>query len=154
MDSYMFTLIPHIKNKKSPSTQKDPAVLFYKTPAGLLKVFYTTHGITKTEFVDESHIQVDAAMLLPKNLILEGTIFQIQVWQAAFAIPTGKTVTYQELAQSIGKPKAFRAVARALATNKIAYFIPCHRVIKKNGELCGFFWGVERKAALLRAEKI
>ena len=78
--------------------------------------------------------------------------FQQQVWQALRTIPCGETVSYQQLANAIGKPKAVRAVASACAANKLAIVIPCHRVVRGDGSLSGYRWGVSRKAQLLRRE--
>lgn len=85
-------------------------------------------------------------------LDMRGTAFQERVWQALRAIPVGTTVSYSEIAEHIGAPKAVRAVARACATNSIAVAIPCHRVVCRNGDISGYRWGVERKRALLLRE--
>lgn len=85
-------------------------------------------------------------------LDIQGTAFQQQVWQALRAIPCGETVSYQQLASTIGKPKAVRAVASACAANKLAIVIPCHRVIRGDGALSGYRWGITRKAQLLQRE--
>ncbi len=84
----------------------------------------------------------------------QGTPFQQQVWSALRQIPAGKTVSYQVLAERIGSPRAVRAVAGACAANPIAVLIPCHRVLRSDGGLSGYRWGVERKRALLEAESI
>ncbi len=85
-------------------------------------------------------------------LDVRGTSFQQRVWQALRHVPAGETVTYSQLAQRIGAPKAVRAVASACASNAIAVAIPCHRVIRNDGALSGYRWGVERKRALLEKE--
>ena len=85
-------------------------------------------------------------------LDIRGTAFQQQVWQALRAIPPGVTVSYSELAERIGKPAAVRAVAGACAANTLAVAIPCHRVIRSDGGLSGYRWGVERKRELLENE--
>jgi AraC family transcriptional regulator of adaptative response/methylated-DNA-[protein]-cysteine methyltransferase len=85
-------------------------------------------------------------------LDLRGTAFQQRVWQALTQIPPGTTATYAEIAERIGAPAAVRAVARACATNAIAVAIPCHRVVRKDGGLSGYRWGVERKRALIERE--
>lgn len=85
-------------------------------------------------------------------LDIRGTAFQERVWQALRQVPPGATVTYAELAQRIGAPKAVRAVAGACAANPLAVAIPCHRVIRSTGALSGYRWGVERKQALLDRE--
>ncbi len=82
-----------------------------------------------------------------------GTDFQKQVWQALQGIPLGKTATYAEIAQRIGNPQAVRAVAQACSANSIAVIIPCHRVVRTDGSLSGYRWGVERKAELLKREQ-
>jgi AraC family transcriptional regulator, regulatory protein of adaptative response / methylated-DNA-[protein]-cysteine methyltransferase len=85
-------------------------------------------------------------------LDVRGTAFQQRVWQALRKIPAGKTVSYSELAKHIGAPTAVRAVASACAANTLAVAIPCHRVVRKDGALSGYRWGVERKRALLARE--
>lgn len=92
----------------------------------------------------------DASLSLP--LDIRGTAFQQQVWQALRTIPCGETVSYQQLASAIGKPKAVRAVASACGANKLAIVIPCHRVIRGDGALSGYRWGIARKAQLLQRE--
>ncbi|MDB6139866.1 MAG: methylated-DNA/protein-cysteine methyltransferase [Verrucomicrobiaceae bacterium] len=83
---------------------------------------------------------------------LEGTAFQQSVWRALQAIPRGQTLTYSQLAQSIGKPAAVRAVGLANGCNRISIIIPCHRVIGANGTLTGYAGGLERKRWLLEVE--
>src|SRR2546422_2249144 len=85
-------------------------------------------------------------------LDIRATAFQRQVWEALRKIPYGRTRSYAEVARAIGRPRATRAVARACASNPAALVIPCHRVVKSNGDLGGYRWGMERKQALLRQE--
>ena len=85
-------------------------------------------------------------------LDVRGTAFQQRVWRVLQAIPAGQTASYAEVAQRIGSPKAVRAVAQACAANGLAVAIPCHRVVKSDGALSGYRWGVERKRALLARE--
>ena len=85
-------------------------------------------------------------------LDVRGTAFQRRVWQALQEIPVGQTVSYSEIAQRIGSPSAMRAVARACAANQLAVAIPCHRVVRNDGSLSGYAWGIERKQALLTRE--
>ena len=92
------------------------------------------------------------AMGLHLPLDVQGTAFQERVWRALREIPPGTTVSYAEIAERIGSPKAVRAVAQACATNHIAVAIPCHRVVRRDGELAGYRWGVDRKRELLRRE--
>jgi AraC family transcriptional regulator, regulatory protein of adaptative response / methylated-DNA-[protein]-cysteine methyltransferase len=85
-------------------------------------------------------------------LDIRGTAFQSQVWAALRAIPAGKTASYAEIARAIGHPKAVRAVAGACAANPLAVAIPCHRVVRTDGDLSGYRWGIARKRALLDRE--
>lgn len=85
-------------------------------------------------------------------LDIRGTAFQQQVWQALRAIPCGETASYQQVARALGKPNAVRAVAAACAANKLAIIIPCHRVVRNDGALSGYRWGIARKAQLLKRE--
>jgi len=97
-------------------------------------------------YLDQPH----GVLALP--LDVQGTVFQRRVWQALQAIPAGQTASYSEIAERIGQPKAFRAVAHACAGNTVAVAIPCHRAVRANGDLSEYRWGVERKAKLLRRE--
>jgi O-6-methylguanine DNA methyltransferase len=85
-------------------------------------------------------------------LDVRGTAFQQRVWQALREIPAGTTASYADIAERLGAPKAIRAVAGACAANDIAVAIPCHRVVRNDGALSGYRWGVERKRALLDRE--
>jgi AraC family transcriptional regulator of adaptative response/methylated-DNA-[protein]-cysteine methyltransferase len=91
--------------------------------------------------------------VLDLPLDVQGTAFQRQVWAALRAIPPGRTASYGEVARAIGRPSAVRAVASACADNRIAVAIPCHRVVRSDGGLSGYRWGVELKAELLRREQ-
>lgn len=86
-------------------------------------------------------------------LDIQGTAFQQRVWQALQTIPVGHTMTYADIAERIGSPKSVRAVANACAANKLAVAIPCHRVIRQDGSLSGYRWGVARKQQLLQREQ-
>jgi AraC family transcriptional regulator, regulatory protein of adaptative response / methylated-DNA-[protein]-cysteine methyltransferase len=86
-------------------------------------------------------------------LDIRHTAFQGKVWQALRSIRPGETRSYAEIAKAVGDPKAVRAVARACATNPVALVIPCHRVVRSDGELSGYRWGAERKRKLLESEK-
>jgi AraC family transcriptional regulator of adaptative response/methylated-DNA-[protein]-cysteine methyltransferase len=85
-------------------------------------------------------------------LDVRGTAFQQRVWQALRAIPAGARASYAEIAERIGAPKAVRAVAQACAANALAVAVPCHRVVRQDGGISGYRWGVERKRALLERE--
>ena len=97
-------------------------------------------------FIEQPNIGID----LP--LDVRGTAFQQRVWDALRRIPAGETASYAQIAQRIGSPKAVRAVAQACASNTLAVAIPCHRVVRSDGGLSGYRWGVERKRALLDRE--
>ena len=93
------------------------------------------------------------ALGLNLPLDLRGTAFQERVWQALRNIPVGSTASYAQIAAQIGAPKSFRAVAQACGANSLAVAIPCHRVVRSDGELSGYRWGVERKRQLLEREQ-
>jgi AraC family transcriptional regulator of adaptative response/methylated-DNA-[protein]-cysteine methyltransferase len=97
-------------------------------------------------FVESPRLGLD----LP--LDVRGTAFQQRVWQALRKIPAGSTASYADVAKRIGSPGSVRAVAQACAANTLAVAIPCHRVVKNDGALSGYRWGVERKRALLDRE--
>ena len=88
----------------------------------------------------------------PLPLDIRGTAFQQRVWQALQAIPRGRMASYQAIAAAIGQPEAARAVAGACAANALALAVPCHRVVRADGDLSGYRWGQARKAALLKRE--
>jgi AraC family transcriptional regulator of adaptative response/methylated-DNA-[protein]-cysteine methyltransferase len=148
-------------------------VLIAATPRGLCSVIL---GDTDEELTKELHKQFAAAEIgaepglksmlsqvlsqftehpaaLDLPLDLRATAFQMRVWEALRRIPRGETVSYAQLAQSLGQPTAVRAVARACATNPVAVVVPCHRVIGSNGKLTGYRWGVDRKEKLLELER-
>lgn len=85
-------------------------------------------------------------------LDIQGTAFQCRVWEALRKIPAGSTVTYTQLAETIGQPKAARSVASACAANQMAVVVPCHRVVRNDGTLSGYRWGVDRKRRLIEQE--
>ncbi len=92
----------------------------------------------------------------PLPALLRGTNFQIKVWEALLRIPAGRLVSYDDVARAIGQPTAARAVGTAISSNRLAYLIPCHRVLQKSGGLGGYRWGTARKQAMLgyEAEKL
>jgi AraC family transcriptional regulator, regulatory protein of adaptative response / methylated-DNA-[protein]-cysteine methyltransferase len=85
----------------------------------------------------------------PLRITMIGTDFEIRVWETLLRIPMGKATTYGDIAASIGKPKAARAVGAAVGKNPISFVVPCHRVIGKSGALTGYHWGLTRKRAIL-----
>lgn len=117
-------------------------------------------GATLTEG-DETHRALTESVIafiasparaLDVPLDLRGTEFQRTVWRALREIPRGSTTTYAEVARRIGMPRSARAVAQACAANALAVLVPCHRVVRSDGSLSGYRWGVERKRALLAKE--
>jgi AraC family transcriptional regulator, regulatory protein of adaptative response / methylated-DNA-[protein]-cysteine methyltransferase len=98
-------------------------------------------------------IDIPSANASPLPLDIHGTSFQKRVWTALQTLPFGTTTTYSHLAAQIGSPTATRAVATACAANPVAVLIPCHRVVRADGSLAGYRWGLQRKQALLAREK-
>jgi AraC family transcriptional regulator of adaptative response/methylated-DNA-[protein]-cysteine methyltransferase len=98
------------------------------------------------KLIDSPDVGLDVA------LDTRGTVFQQRVWRALREIPIGATATYTDIASRVGAPRSVRAVAKACAANAIAVAIPCHRVVRRDGGLSGYRWGVERKRALLDRE--
>ncbi len=99
------------------------------------------------QLVDSIFMQADTSALF-----IRGTPFQLSVWQALLNIPEGETTSYGKLAASIGHPGASRAAGTAVAANRIAWLIPCHRVLRGDGSLGGYRWGTDRKRAMLEWE--
>lgn len=125
---------------------------------GLLARFPRAEIQDKDPDFEELVAQVIALLESPRNnadlpLDIRGTAFQRQVWMALRDIPAGSTATYTEIAARIGKPKAVRAVANACASNEIAVAVPCHRVLRRDGKLGGYRWGIERKRTILEKEE-
>ena len=98
--------------------------------------------------VRDPHLGIDARVPLD----MQGTEFQQRVWRALREIPAGTRRSYAEVAKAIGQPSASRAVARACATNRLAVIVPCHRVVRGDGDMAGYKWGTERKKRLLDKE--
>ena len=101
-----------------------------------------------------SGVALSHALLNALPLDLRGTAFQQRVWHELQHIPHGETMTYAELAARIGAPKAVRAVGTACSANPVAMVVPCHRVVRADGSLGGYAWGLQRKERLLRGEKL
>lgn len=100
-----------------------------------------------------SHLQPDKQERTEVRLHLTGTSFQLKVWKALLSIPQGSVTTYGQLAQLIGSPKAVRAVGNAVGKNPVSMLIPCHRVIRSDGSIGGYHWGVDWKKNILEWEK-
>lgn len=131
----------------------DPATL----EAELRRRFEHAHLTHDPDFADWVQQVVDfldaPARGLSLPLDIQGTAFQQRVWAALRGIPAGSTLSYSQVAERIGAPTSVRAVAGACAANKLAVAIPCHRVVRQDGDLSGYRWGVERKRRLLAREK-
>lgn len=140
------------------------------TDLGVCEVCFDSEAICAIRFVDDAK-RSSEQQSLPEDWLaairaaargevircevpvrLSGTPFQLKVWQAIARIPHGKTVDYSQLAHTAGVPNAIRAVGSACASNPVALLIPCHRVLRKDGALGGYAWGIERKRRLLHAE--
>ena len=107
-----------------------------------------------SEWVEEIVARVEGrAPRRELPLDLQATAFQRRVWQELQRIPRGATRTYTQVARAVGQPHAVRAVARACATNPVSVVVPCHRVVRSDGELAGYRWGLKRKQTLLEREK-
>lgn len=105
---------------------------------------FTEESKKTKELIDAIFYKDTLKDITPIRVLLKGTEFQMQVWEALTKIPMGTLITYEKVAKSIDKPKATRAVANALKANQIGYLIPCHRVVNKSG--CNkFSWGAQRK---------
>ncbi len=146
------------------------------TPFGTALIGSTERGVCHLSFVDEP--EPDGAVIADEwpearlerddaaaravadaifagdrpPLHVRGTNFQLQVWQALVRIPQGHVAAYSDVADGLGRPRAVRAVAGAVARNRVAWLIPCHRVIRKVGEAGGYRWGTDRKRAMLAWE--
>lgn len=143
---------------------------YYKSPIGILEIEFGNNTIQslrvvescskiseRTGYFTEVAKQLDEYFAWKRtkfklNISQNGTEFQKKVWVELLKIPYGKTKSYQEIAEAIGKPNAQRAVGSACNKNPILLIIPCHRVISKTGKLTGFACGVDRKEQLLKLE--
>ena len=154
---------------------------FHETPFGECLIATTERGICHLAFIDETTKQTEFERLVDTwhfakrhhntqntegvvdklfqrekpdkiHLLVQGTNFQLKVWEALLRIPQGAVSTYQQIANAIDNPKAVRAVGTAIGSNPIAYLIPCHRVIRKEGEIGQYHWGSTRKKALIGLE--
>lgn len=111
-------------------------------------VFHQNQNLT-IEFVDNIFNRKDAKTQSKLHLFVKGTNFQIKVWEALLRIPMGDVTTYQDIAERISNPKAMQAVGSAVGSNHIAYLIPCHRVIRKDGILGEYRWEATRKKSII-----
>ena len=143
---------------------------FYQSPFGLLKIGVADEKVILVSIVPKQDEQNQPTPLnaevyhqlqeyfAGKRTVftvpyaLNGTTFQQAVWAEIAKIPYGHTVAYKDIAQAVGKPRAFQATGRAVGANPLAIIIPCHRVVGSNGELSGYAFGLEMKKALLAIE--
>lgn len=142
-------------------TSKGICALFIGPPEKILKELQDS--FPKAQLIgDDSNFKYTIAQIVALlegesninlSLDMSGTIFQKRVWEVLKHIPLGQTRSYSQIAEDMNMPKAARAVAKACATNKIAILIPCHRVVRNNGNISGYRWGVEVKERLLNREK-
>jgi len=161
-----------VKTERRVFKGASTTIAYYRSGAGVIRVTGDEKGITSLDFVRKKKEARGAlkpslsecvsaledffagrAFRIPKGLRPEGTPFQKKVWKVLLSVPPGTTVSYGEIAARVGRPKAVRATAQAIGRNKIAIFIPCHRVIENTGKLGGFAYGLKRKAWLLSHEK-
>lgn len=158
--------------------QSNPTFGFSETPFGECCLVYSDNGVCALTFSgsrDEAVVDInhrfpetdfkrsdEEACRMIKKIFEEhkipilnpiGTEFQQSIWTALQQIPKGKTTTYAQIAQAIGRPKAVRAVGTAIGANPIAFLIPCHRVIRTDGGMGGYRWGLECKRKMLEWEK-
>ncbi len=150
---------------------------YFESPIGQMLLVGTTRALTHIHFVDGRHpMKIEADWQADDEIFteaiaqlqayfegklktfdlplqLEGTDFQLEVWNALKEIPYGKTVSYADIAKRIGRPKAVRAVGAANGQNPISIVVPCHRVIGSNGSLTGYGGGLKNKEALLALEQ-
>jgi len=132
----------------------DPAALIDDLRARFPRAHFTTGDTAFADTVERVVRFVEAPRIgLDLPLDIRGTAFQQRVWQALRAIPAGSRTSYSEIAGRIGAPRAVRAVAQACAANTLAVAVPCHRVVRNDGALSGYRWGVDRKRALLKREE-
>jgi AraC family transcriptional regulator, regulatory protein of adaptative response / methylated-DNA-[protein]-cysteine methyltransferase len=150
---------------------------FFESPFGKCCMAFTSDGLSTLIFADSDesalndlqkrfpgakfHLKESESIALGKDIFenkkeiklnLSGTDFQKSVWNALKTIPSGTIISYVDVANMIGKPKAVRAVGTAIGANPIAWLIPCHRVLRSDGKLGGYRWGLALKIKMLKAE--
>jgi len=112
----------------------------------------STELLIQTIFSDAAAFSNECRPQKSVSIILKGSPFQIQVWEALLKVPASHLISYQDIASAINKPSAVRAVASAVGRNNIGFLIPCHRVIRSTGVLSQYRWGESRKAAMIAYE--
>ena len=166
---------------KNLTTRLDISYEYKNSPFGKALIMNSKYGICGLAFCDHVNEEIVLADMMSRwpsatysaenifsdlefqsvleqttkiNLCLIGSPLQLQVWSALLKIPAGKVTNYKTLAKHIGKPKAVRAIATAIGRNPLCWLIPCHRVLRTNGELGGYHWGLKVKMTMLRFESI
>jgi len=166
---------------KNLTTRLDISYEYKNSPFGKALIMNSKYGICGLAFCDHVNEEIALADMMSRwpsatysvenifsdlefksvleqttkiNLCLIGSPLQLQVWNALLKIPAGKVTNYKTLAKHIGKPKAVRSIATAIGRNPLSWLIPCHRILRSNGELGGYHWGLKVKTAMLRFESI
>ena len=166
---------------KKLTTRLDISYEYKNSPFGKALIMNSKHGVCGLAFCDQVNEEIALADMMSRwpsatysaenifsdlefksvleqttkiNLCLIGSPLQLQVWNALLKIPAGKVTNYKTLAKHIGKPKAVRSIATAIGRNPLSWLIPCHRILRSNGELGGYHWGLKVKTAMLRFESI
>ena len=159
-----------VRKMKEPLQSLPIQYAYYPSPIGLIEVGATRAALVTLYFVEEPRQENTSSSLLATvihqlgeyfagaratfdlSLHFQGTAFQRQVWQQLLTVPYGQTLSYQEIANALGNPKAVRAVGAANGQNPISIIAPCHRIIGSNGNLIGYGGGLWRKEWLLKHE--
>ena len=166
---------------KNLTTRLDISYEYKNSPFGKALIMNSKYGVCGLAFCDHVNEEIALADMMSRwpsatysaenifsdlefksvleqttkiNLCLIGSPLQVQVWNALLKIPAGKVTNYKTLAKHIGKPKAVRSIATAIGRNPLSWLIPCHRVLRSNGELGGYHWGLKVKTTMLRFESI
>jgi AraC family transcriptional regulator, regulatory protein of adaptative response / methylated-DNA-[protein]-cysteine methyltransferase len=109
--------------------------------------------LNEWDHTQENAVKVfDGTNAVPVKLTVRGTTFQLKVWQQLLKIPKGRSASYGSIAEQLDQPSAARAVGSAVGSNPVAYLIPCHRVLRADGKVGGYLWGIEKKLEILRHE--
>ena len=166
-------------DRKKSTDHLDISYQYKNSPFGKALIMNSKYGVCGLAFCDQVNEEIALADMMSRwpsatyneekifsdlefksvleqttkiNLCLTGSPLQVQVWNALLKIPAGKVTNYKTLAKHIGKPKAVRAIATAIGKNPLCWLIPCHRVVRTNGDLGGYHWGLQAKTAMLKFE--
>ncbi len=166
-------------DRKKSTDHLDISYQYKNSPFGKALIMNSKYGVCGLAFCDQVNEEIALADMMSRwpsatyneekifsdlefksvleqttkiNLCLTGSPLQVQVWNALLKIPAGKVTNYKTLAKHIGKPKAVRAIATAIGKNPLCWLIPCHRVVRTNGDLGGYHWGLQVKMAMLKFE--